>query len=153
MVFALALLDVDLAELEDLKAHLGRVFPVRCFTILRLPKPPEKAYSPLRRQYNSTRILSLLEVELAGVKADRILAITGVDLYADGLNFVFGEAQFPGRIALISLHRLKPSYYGEGNGKLFKSRLRKEAVHELGHTFGLPHCPNPACVMHFSNSI
>ncbi|RLI24646.1 MAG: hypothetical protein DRO52_05250, partial [Candidatus Hecatellales archaeon] len=62
MVFALALLDVDLAELEDLKAHLGRVFPVRCFTILRLPKPPEKAYSPLRRQYNSTRILSLLEV-------------------------------------------------------------------------------------------
>jgi len=29
----------------------------------------------------------------------------------------------------------------------------KEAVHELGHTYGLKHCPNPACVMHFSNSL
>ena len=29
----------------------------------------------------------------------------------------------------------------------------KEAVHELGHTLGLAHCPNAKCVMHFSNSL
>ncbi|MEA2005134.1 MAG: hypothetical protein U9O50_02570 [Acidobacteriota bacterium] len=28
-----------------------------------------------------------------------------------------------------------------------------EAVHELGHTYGLSHCPDAKCVMHFSNSL
>jgi archaemetzincin len=32
-------------------------------------------------------------------------------------------------------------------------RTIKEAVHELGHTFGLEHCENARCVMHFSNSL
>ena len=153
MLFAFVLLGDVQVELEDLKLHLGRVFPTRRFTVLRVSGLLQKAYSSFRGQYDSTRILQLLEERTAGLKADRILAITGVDLYADRLNFVFGEAQFPGRIALISLHRLKPAYYGERNGELFRSRVRKEAVHELGHTFGLTHCPNPACVMHFSNSI
>jgi archaemetzincin len=28
-----------------------------------------------------------------------------------------------------------------------------EALHELGHTFGLVHCSNPRCVMYFSSSV
>jgi archaemetzincin len=35
----------------------------------------------------------------------------------------------------------------------FYDRAVKEIVHELGHTFGLGHCPNSKCVMHFSNSL
>ena len=29
----------------------------------------------------------------------------------------------------------------------------KEAIHELGHTFGLFHCNNKLCVVYFSNSL
>lgn len=36
---------------------------------------------------------------------------------------------------------------------LFHLRAVKEAVHELGHTYGLGHCRNPRCVMSFSNSL
>lgn len=138
--------------LEPLKVHLKEVYHFREVKVLRLNSSLlEKAFTPYRNQYNSTLILDLLE-RRTGMR-ERLLAITPVDLYAGSLNFVFGEARFLGRVAVISLFRLRPSYYGEENGKLYLSRIKKEAVHELGHTFGLPHCPNPACVMHFSNSI
>jgi archaemetzincin len=77
-----------------------------------------------------------------------------VDLYVSQLNFVFGEAAVDGRISIISLYRLRPEYYGTPqNGELLTERAVKEAIHELGHTFGLHHCPDPRCVMCFSNSI
>ena len=28
-----------------------------------------------------------------------------------------------------------------------RERLWKISIHELGHTFGLPHCPNKGCLM------
>jgi archaemetzincin len=49
---------------------------------------------------------------------------------------------------------LRDEFYGlPPNPAALKSRLVKEAVHELGHTFGLVHCPNACCVMYFSNSL
>ena len=83
-----------------------------------------------------------------------MLAVESVDLYAGNLNFVFGEADPGTGIAVVSTHRLRPEFYGEApSPELFFSRLVKESVHESGHTFGLGHCPDPACVMHFSNSV
>ena len=82
------------------------------------------------------------------------MGITEVDLYVPKLNFVFGQAECPGKIAVISLFRLKPEFYGQAsNVKLFLERTLKEAVHELGHTLGLGHCRHSFCVMFFSNSI
>jgi archaemetzincin len=80
---------------------------------------------------------------------DRILAVTNYDLYANNLNFVFGLADTPEKSAVISLFRLRVG----ADEERFHSRVIKEAVHELGHTWGLSHCQNPRCVMHFSNSL
>jgi archaemetzincin len=87
-------------------------------------------------------------------RGNRALGITGADLYAPGLNFVFAIADIEGRRAVISLARLRPQFYGSPpDDALFLQRAVKEAVHELGHTCGLGHCRNPRCVMFFSNTL
>jgi len=40
-----------------------------------------------------------------------------------------------------------------GTAELFLRRALTEAVHEVGHLLGIGHCPQPTCVMHFSNSL
>ena len=76
------------------------------------------------------------------------MAVTTVDLFSEGLDFVFGLADVGGDRAVVSVRRLAAA-----DPHLLSARLLKECVHELGHTWGLPHCEDAACVMHFSNSI
>jgi archaemetzincin len=71
-----------------------------------------------------------------------------------GLNFVFGQATVAGRDAFVALPRLRETSYGRPpNESLYRERVLKEVLHELGHTWGLGHCPDPRCVMYFSNML
>jgi archaemetzincin len=84
----------------------------------------------------------------------KTLALCDFDAYSGHLNFVFGEAYVDGRVSAIYLPRLRQEFYGlKPDESLFYQRIVKEAVHELGHAFGLNHCQNIRCVMHFSNSL
>ncbi|MBO8174668.1 MAG: archaemetzincin family Zn-dependent metalloprotease [Thermococcus sp.] len=110
-------------------------------------------YNEIRGQFLGRTFLPILGMIRSELRAKAILGITDVDLYEEGLNFIFGLASPYLKAAIISLYRLKPEFYGERNRELLIDRSIKEAMHELGHVFGLDHCPNPKCVMHFSNSI
>ena len=102
---------------------------------------PRSMYDPMRDQYSSRLMLSA-PLELVPAP-DRVLGVTNVDLFMPILTFVFGEAQLGGRAALISTHRLSPTYYGiPPSPPVFCERAVKEALHELGHTYGLLHCPD-----------
>jgi archaemetzincin len=110
-----------------------------------------QAYDPERKQYYSSKLLASLG---RAEREERVVGVADVDLYVPRLNFVFGEADVLSRTAIVSLCRLKQEYYGLAPDEaLFLERATKEIVHELGHTFGLGHCPNNRCVMHFSNSL
>ncbi len=146
---------VDEAVTQNVRVRLSEAFPKTVCTVLEKVMPvPQDAYGSTRRQYNSSRVLARMSDFVEDRDADRVLGITDVDLYVPHLNFVFGEAECPGRFAIISLSRLKPGFYGQPpNRALYHERSVKEAVHEIGHTLGLQHCRNPKCVMYFSNSI
>ena len=141
---------VDKEIIENLKQPLATIFGEKVVVGETIELPPESR-DRRRRQYLASRLLELIPLPKPG---DRALAIVDVDIFASGLNFVFGETDIVGRRAVISLQRLRQEFYGlPRDEKLFRERTLKEAVHELGHTYGLGHCPNPGCVMHFSNSL
>lgn len=112
-------------------------------------------YNPSRRQYSGDVLLE--EVTKFRVEAGaKHLAIFDVDMYAQNLNFIFGIALIGGEFALISLKRLAGVPAGLGKAereRLIFERALKEAIHELGHTLGMTHCPRKECVMFFSNSL
>jgi len=147
--------NVDTEAVQHVLHVLSQVFPEVVCTLSESVMPvPKEAYNQARRQYHSTRILAKMIEYIEKLSVDTVLGVTTFDLYVPSLNFVFGEAQCPGKVALISLFRLNPEFYGQSADKqLFYERAVKEAVHEVGHTLGLVHCKNSSCVMFFSNSI
>jgi len=147
---------IDSQIIQRIQENLRIIFPkTTCIIIPKKLPIPEETYDKARNQYFSGAILHKIQEYAEKEEAlNRVLGIVDVDIFVPELNFVFGEAECPGKAALISLWRLKPEFYGEtSNMELFLERTTKEAVHELGHTLGLRHCSNPFCVMYFSNSI
>ena len=113
---------------------------------------PDYAFNKKRNQYLSTAILKALMEGKGYMAREKLLGVVDQDLYVPELNFVFGEASQ--KAAIISLSRLRQEFYHlpQEQSLLYKRTLT-EAVHELGHTYGLDHCKNPRCVMFFSNSL
>jgi len=142
--------DVGKELLEYLGIMLEGIYGRTC----RIAPPvrvPEFSYIADRDQYNAEVIVEKIMENIPN-DSEKILGVVNVDLFVPGLNFVFGLAV--GNAAVISLSRLRPEYYGEmKNEYLFRERVLKEAIHELGHTYGLTHCYNMKCIMHFSNRL
>src|SRR4030043_895697 len=131
----------DLANVFNMQIQIGKGMP-----------DPDYAYNKKRNQYLSTAISNAIMKQKNYTPDEKILGIVDHDLYVPELNFIFGEASR--KAAVISLTRLRQTFYHlPENQNLFHQRVLTEAVHELGHTFGLGHCGNPRCVMFFSNSL
>ena len=145
--------DVNRTVLEFLRESLERRFGA----MVEVADPmdlPAHAYDKDRNQYLSNIILDFLNSRQKPPEGARILAVTNQDLTVPNLNFVFGQADLRSGICIISLARLRPEYWHDRpDAALLQKRILTEAVHELGHTLGLDHCPNPHCVMYFSSTL
>lgn len=139
--------DFDPQLLETIGREIQRVFRLYA-QVKEIPLSLAFALDAGRQQYHSTPILQKL-AEASPDDALRVLALVEVDLFIPILTYVYGEAQIGGRACIVSTCRLNA-----GSGARYLSektvhRIVKESLHEVGHTFNLRHCPDPACLMHY----
>jgi archaemetzincin len=143
--------DLDPRLLEQLARRAARQFSLQ--VVPERPRlDPSFAYDEDRGQFLATALLERLG--RLGGSCFRVLGVAAADLFNPVLTFVFGEAEMPGRAAVFSIYRLREEFYGlPARPDLLLERAAKETLHELGHTFGLPHCADHACVMSSSHSV
>jgi archaemetzincin len=147
-----------------LTSHLASIFNASITILTDSPQLVDSfrgLFNEQRNQLNSDKLLHYLATTIIkdntgpyDLKNTIILGICSFDAYSSGLNFVFGQASPTRGVAAIYLPRLRQEFYGiAADISIFMERVLKESTHEVGHTFGLAHCPKQSCVMHFSNSI
>jgi archaemetzincin len=143
--------EMDPVVLDMLKDDLREILQ-KAISVGKCLGEPFYAFNSKRDQFFSTAILKVLLEQKELLRYEKILGVVDHDLYVPELNFVFGEASL--RAAVISLTRLRETYYGQPEAPiLFRRRIFTEAVHEIGHTYGFEHCRNASCVMFFSNRL
>ncbi len=113
----------------------------------RIPLPPT-AYYPSRRRYRAERLVDFLGPRLPS-DGERILGLTAADISTTkGKVYdwgVLGLGSLDGAAGVLSSFRCHKKSRGSEHAR---QRLAKVAVHEMGHTLGLPHCATTGCLMH-----
>ena len=153
------ILIVNLEKEEKSSAFLKKTLPIffgnETIVFPETVKISLNCFSRLRHQWDAKKILSEAKEKLKDEKdaGFHTLLVFPYDLYAGTSKSVFGVAELNGSFALISTFRLGALENENHSSKIFKKRILMEAVHALGHTYGVEHCTNRQCVMGVSKNI
>jgi archaemetzincin len=116
-------------------------------TVLPKNRLPATAWYPPRSRYRAEKILIYLDT-LRNDSYTKIIGLTSKDISTTKDSIydwgIFGLGELGGPTCVVSTFRLKKNTISKA---IFLRRLLRVINHELGHTFGLDHCPNFGCIM------
>lgn len=142
-------------RIEIAKQALDSAYQARIIILPSISPPKETFVNVKVPRYRADKLIAYLK-EVKPDTVDYIMGLTGYDisitkhdmlgrikepksLYED--FGIFGLGYKPGKSCIVSYYRLG------ADAAMVKTRLAKICTHELGHNFGLDHCPNKKCVM------
>ena len=131
--------DISATEKEYILTELKKIYPhIELKTAINLPK---MAYYSPRNRYRADSLINFLDKHT--LDGHITIGITTKDISTTKDDIadwgVMGLGFCPGKACIASSFRLSKDQ------KLMQ--LFKVAIHELGHTQGLPHCPVKYCFM------
>lgn len=134
--------------LDEIEQSLRDELQVEVTRHERIPLPKSAYYRP-RKRYRADKLLDhLLTLIPEAPPTTRVLGLTTTDISTTKGKHkdwgIFGLGLVPGQAAVVSIHRLRR---GAKNREHLRFRTAITAVHEVGHTFGLAHCPEERCPM------
>jgi archaemetzincin len=137
---------IDTTQLKPILPFVSKEYNNAKIEIVKPIALPKQAYYKPRSRYRAEIILQFLD-SLKNGAYDKVVGFTDKDISTTKGEYedwgIFGLGDIDGYACVVSTFRLK-----KGNNKdLFKERLKRIIIHELGHTFGLAHCDWPQCVM------
>ena len=137
---------VDSERMAVVKAGLEQTYGVAVTTLPAVPLAQAAWYAP-RQRYRADKLLDQLAGHRPAVHRI-VIGLTASDISVSKDEHedwgIFGLGQIDGNVCVVSTFRLGAR--GANEAKL-RERLRKIAIHEVGHVMGLEHCPANGCVM------
>lgn len=128
------------AELNNIAEAVKSAYSLNVVVSHRL-NLPQRFVSQHRKRYRADSIIAHLRslhggntITVGIIKSDISTTVRGVRDWG-----VMGLGYMPGNACVISTYRLRPENRS--------SQFSKVVIHEIGHNFGLPHCPVKTCLM------
>ena len=131
--------DIKPKQLSEISENIRKVYPN--IKVLKPIKFPENSYYQPRSRYRADSIIQFLKFRTT--KNSVTIGLTNKDISATKGKIadfgIMGLGYRPGSACVASSFRL--------NSKNRNEQFYKIAIHELGHTQGLKHCPEKTCFM------
>nr|WP_321227825.1 matrixin family metalloprotease [uncultured Psychroserpens sp.] len=148
--------DIDSKVLDAMTEILKTSYQTQVYVLDKKELPQEAFINIKSPRYRADSLLIDLKKQCPD-SIDYIIGITSKDISTTKRNAngdiktpeskysdwgIFGLGYKPGKSCVVSTFRIK-----NVEASLFKSRLQKISVHEIGHNMGLDHCKTEKCVM------